>query len=91
MSGVEMPETPELDKQREVVKEAHRIGEFLDWMSSRGIWLARYERFEEYRDEHLVPMVVDHEQLLADFYGIDRNKIEAERRAILKFLQETRA
>jgi hypothetical protein len=40
-----------------------------------------------FQDPKLLPVFVNPEQLMADFFGIDRDKIEAERRAILAHLQ----
>jgi hypothetical protein len=79
------PVTPELDRQREII-EAGRAGvlqDFLDWLSENGYWIARYQRWEGYRDEVLVPVGRSPQQLMELFFEIDPVKIEAERRALL--------
>jgi hypothetical protein len=83
------PETPELNRQVELVKsgKAGLIQEFVDWLLDElhdgtrvGLWRGT--------DEFERPLwwQPNREQLLADFFGIDRNKIEDERRAILAHL-----
>lgn len=79
-------ETPELDKQRWIINSGAPavIQEFYDWLIGQGYILARYVEDEELlTDAYIRP-----EQLMADYFGIDRNKIEAERRAILDELRE---
>lgn len=38
-------------------------------------------------ESRLMPALVVPEQLMADYFGIDRDKVEAERRAILEYLR----
>ncbi len=79
------PATLELDRQLEIVKsgKAGLVQEFLDWLTDQeiGLWRRRDEmgRAIEY---HPNP-----EQLMADFFGIDRNLIEQERRAVLRWVR----
>jgi hypothetical protein len=84
--------TPELDKQLAIIHsgKAETVQEFYDWLTEEKGWvLARYVPEDERVDddgiygEQPVPVYIQPEQLMADFFGIDRNKIEAERRAIL--------
>jgi hypothetical protein len=81
--------TPELDKQHTIIEsgEADTLGRFYDWLHERGYHIAQYMTFEEpeFDGEYqqLVPIREAPEQLFAKFFGIDLNKIEAERRAIL--------
>lgn len=134
-------ETPELDRQSEIIKsgKAGAVQDFIDWLlDERQYQLAEYlyestehcpgkrrdpfdnsncedgkvketvtlwsgservGRVEEgetcpeckgvgevtvtFRDPKLVPVFAQREQLMADFFGIDRDKIEQERRALL--------
>lgn len=89
------PETPELDRQLAVLKDkrspSNVLTEFYDWLCSQGYHIAQYAEREGYRDQMLEPVGKSPEQLLADFFGIDRDKIEAERRAILEHLRESAA
>ena len=76
-------ETPECDKLLEVHEESRVIGEFLDWANSRGIYLANF-----YEERGLVVDRRSHDQILADYYNIDLDKIEEERRYLLEMQRE---
>jgi len=65
------PETPELDKLSGVKDQSQPIGEFLDWLS--------------YEKDVRLPASI--EQLLADYFDIDMDKVEAEKLAILKHVR----
>ncbi len=78
---------PEHDKLREISDKSQIIGEFLDWMSyEKHIVRARWGEDEDGDDV----LLVDNESiegLLAEFFGIDRDKIEAEKLAMLETLR----
>lgn len=67
--------TPELDKMVAVRDQSQVIGEFLDWL--------KHERGCAFYDVELIPIHDSIEELLARFFGIDLDKVEAERREIL--------
>ena len=81
--------TPELDKQSAVIKSgaSDTLTEFFDWLAENDYEIAEWRRYEEYRDMQLTPIHLRPEQLFADFFGIDLDKIESERRAILEELR----
>ena len=92
-----MPTTPELTKQSEIINsgKAELIQEFYDWLHQEKGWvLARWVPTEERHSgdgiygEQPVPVYIQPEQLMADFFGIDRDKIEVERRALLEAVRE---
>lgn len=74
----ELPKTPELDKMHEVHDRSQTIGEFLD---TSGYVLAEYDKYDE-----LVPTSKSIEQILAEHFGIDLNKVEQERRTLLAYI-----
>lgn len=77
------PPTPELDKMLAVKDKSQMIGVFLDWLQDeKKIVFAKY-----YDEESLCPSYDTIEKLLADYFEIDLNKIEQERRAILESFQ----
>lgn len=79
------PPTPELDRQHQAIEDgAHRIGEFLDWLSEQGYHLGRYSEGGRAYDASPSP-----QNLVAGFYRIDLDKIEAERRALLAYIRST--
>jgi hypothetical protein len=89
-------ETPELDRQLAIVEsgEPQTVQEFYDWLTMEKKWvLARYVPEEERRGddgiygEQPVQVYVQPGALMAEFFGIDLDKIEAERRAILDALR----
>lgn len=87
-----MVKTPELDKLKKVQHESQAIGEFLDWlMNEKHIQLAEYGK-GELRDDILYPMMHGShgliEELLAEFYGLDLDKMDKEREAIYQDLVE---
>jgi hypothetical protein len=83
--------TPELEKQHDVIESgaSQTLTDFYDWLCEKGFVIAEYVKFEEYRDKQLVPTFVRPEKLFADFFDIDLDKIESERRAILEVLRES--
>lgn len=75
---------PECEKLAAVSKESQPIGVFLEWLQGeRGIVLAEYDDDEE----DLVPVHIRIENLLAEFFEIDLNKVEEERRALLESIR----
>jgi hypothetical protein len=92
--------TPEHDKLSAIKDKAHSAGEFLDWLTSeRGIILAENHQHSPAcygNDNHLhcwysagefAPVRCSLQSLLADFYSIDLEKLEAEKAAILAELR----
>lgn len=84
MSDNEYPKTPELDKISEIQETSQKIGEFIDWLKEQGIVFAI-----EGQKEDLVPFYRNTESLLYEFFEIDGNKVEKERRQILKYLKKS--
>ena len=70
------PETPELDRLRLVQDDSHAIGEFLDFS---GYILAERDEFDRLR-----PSDKTIQSILADYFDIGLNKVEQEKRALLK-------
>ncbi len=93
--SVQGVETPELDKQHKIIESgaSDTLTEFYDWLHDQGYCIAE-EIEHEWEDEYddyghmLHPVRIRPEQLFADFFGIDLDKIETERRAILDALRE---
>lgn len=82
-----MADYPEHDRLAEVAEHSQEIGRFLDeFLPSKGIHLAIYSDARIARGE-LVPAPFTINGLLAEFYDIDLNKIEAEKRAMLASLR----
>lgn len=84
---------PEHEKLKEVQDQSQIIGEFLEWL--RG----KYELCE-FKDEcsecfecgevveGYYPIAFNIEKILADYYDVDLNKLEQEKREMIKSLQK---
>ena len=82
--------TPELDKQMAVIESGARdtLTDFIDWLSAKEYVIAEHvehEWWDEYDnfDTILAPVHIRPEKLFGEFFGIDLDLIESERRAIL--------
>jgi hypothetical protein len=73
----EPPTFPELEKQSAAHDSASLIRDFLDSIAEKGLGLAN-------EDENIYGPDLD--KLLADYFGYDLTKVEAERQALLKQL-----
>lgn len=80
------PATPELDKQHKIIEAGGpgAIGEFLDWLDGQDIFLACYSG---YGSDLVHYQRRNRLRLIADFYGIDLDKVEAERLAVLEHVR----
>jgi hypothetical protein len=79
-----MIDVSEHEKMAKIKDNAQVIGEFLEWLNDKGITLCRlgdpYGQF--------FPDGVHIEDRLAEYYGIDLNKIEKEKRAMLEDMRQ---
>lgn len=86
------PETPELDKQSQIIDSGDTavVQDFLDWLTSRGYVIAEWAETHQTLTEPvetLQPLYSGPEQLMADYFEIDLDKIDAERRSLLDYLR----
>jgi len=76
-----MSDYPEHDRLKEIQEESQCIGEFLD---TCGYTLAKWSKEPHLVDyAELVP-VGNIPDILAEYFNIDQNKLEAEKRAALE-------
>jgi hypothetical protein len=66
-----------------IMNESQRIGEFVDWLQEKGIYLCEYRSYTDSSIVELDRTRKNIQDLLAEFFGIDLDKIEAEKRAML--------
>lgn len=78
-----MNKYPEHDKVQKIAPQSQAIGEFLEWLQERGTVLAEYD------GDRLWPQSFTTETLLAKFFDIDLNKLEKEKREMLKEIRLT--
>lgn len=86
---------PECEKLLKFSKKSQMIGEFLEWLrNTKEITLARWDKDEcdfcRTEDDVLVPAYDATEKLLAEFFGIDMDKVEKERQQLLEELRENK-
>lgn len=80
---------PELAKLLAVQDQSQVIGEFIDWLSSKGMTIC--SSTGGLRGTLFQPIGTPTEELLAQHFGIDLQAAEAERRAILADLRTENA
>jgi hypothetical protein len=97
-TAVEKPLYPECDKMHKVHEKSQAIGEFIEWLhDEKHIVFAKYHKHTEncYSEDGrrmacgmwegtLYPEFVLINSALAEFFGIDLNKVEEEKRQILE-------
>lgn len=81
-----MADYPLSDRLSEMQTEYVAIHEFLEHLSTEGIWLAHYKDVG-YQDLMLVPIGEQHETVVLRFLDIDATALEQERRAMLEALR----
>lgn len=73
---------PEHQKLKAVKDESQALGEFLDWLKQKEITLCQYSR----ADLEYLPVIQRTDQVLADYFEIDLDKIEQEKQTMVKAL-----
>jgi hypothetical protein len=79
---------PEHAKQEAVIEQSQAIGEFLD---TSGFVLAEFREIDGHDEPKLMPVGRSIEQVLAEYFEIDLNKIEAEKRDMLEHIRAANA
>jgi hypothetical protein len=72
---------PEHEKLKALNGANQIVGDFIGWLSAQGIVLASYGKGSY--DDELFPTHKSRDDLLAEHFGIDRNVLEQEKRAML--------
>lgn len=78
--------TPELDKMSAIHEKSNATGDFLDWLQNSReprIYLCELDQDAE----QFYPPNLSIEKLLAEYYKIDLNKVEEERRQMLDYIR----
>jgi hypothetical protein len=92
-----MTDYPEHDKLLAIKDETQAAGDFIEWLGSQGVFLAKNYMFDEHLQrtddaaqcftERILAYSRSLTELLADWQGIDLAKIEAEKRQMLASLR----
>jgi len=84
-------EEKETDKMLKARDKSQPIGEFLDWLlNEKHYRIAEYQKLDDYINEQLVPIHINIEEILAEFFGIDLKKAEKEKRELLEQIRSDR-
>jgi len=81
-----MSDYPEHQKMGAIKEQSQTIGEFLDWLFSKGVILAHYQG----QLDELMPRDMNITNLLAAYFNIDLEKIEEERQQMIDELTNTK-
>jgi hypothetical protein len=94
-----IPITPMLAKMQSVKTQSQAIGEFIEWLATRYTICERHEHDENdcrgvsgyricgFREGEFFPATIQIERLLAEFFEINLDEADREKRAILEALQ----
>lgn len=81
-----MSDYPEHDKLKEVQPLSQAIGEFLEWCAQEGREMVLAEWVND--GSWMLPASTSTEKLLAQFFQIDLDKIEAEKQQMLDHIRK---
>lgn len=84
-SSIRPGDYPEHAKQEAVLADAETIGDFITGSKYE---LGEWRDIEGYHEPRLMPVSTPIQQILAEYLGIDLDKIEAEKRAMLAALTD---
>jgi hypothetical protein len=90
-----MVEMPECEKLKAVQEKSQAIGEFLEWLTTEKGYFIQESRTriipaedslsgKAYSVQNIGPIRESWERLLAEFFEIDLDKVEQEKRALLE-------
>jgi hypothetical protein len=82
----------ECEKLLNVSDKSQVIGEFLDWLKYKKeivlCKLVRSKSISMFEEDSHAPIFTPNEKLLAEYFNIDLDKVEQERRTMLKAIRE---
>lgn len=82
------PAIPTLERIKSTSHLSQEQGNFIEWLKSqKGLVLCEWTEFEDAPDQYL-QSTISLERLLAEYWEIDLEKAEAERRALIKYEQD---
>jgi hypothetical protein len=77
------PKIPEHKKLKKISGRSQVIGEFIDWLKyEKSVVLASWDKDRYYLENRSIT------DFLAEFFEIDQNKIEAEKREMLDYIRK---
>lgn len=83
------PKTPILDRIRTMQPQSQVVGEFIEWLTNeKSIRLCRAQRDPGPWDDIWLPIQQSNDSLLHEFFGINTDKEEKERQAVLAWIKQ---
>lgn len=82
-----MSKYPEHDRLKALDGANQTVGNFIEWLHEQGMEIGRFEKMRGFSDPQFVPITKSRDALLAEHFDIDRDKLEAEKRAMLDELR----
>mgnify|MGYP001606688616 CR=1 FL=1 len=80
---------PECEKMLAVNDKSQTIGEFLDWLGTiKNYTICQFTTDDDESGEEFIPVCESIEKLLAQYFEVDLNKIEKEKRDMLKWMRK---
>lgn len=79
-------EYPEHDKLHAIKDQSQKLGEFIEWLHGQGMEICFCEHYDNSNHEYF-PIYKTIEQLLANYFEIDLNKLEEEKRSMIEQLR----
>lgn len=85
----ESPKTPMLDKMLSIGANSQMVGEFITWLHENGLFICEESDGESgiFSRPGYHPTPKNIEQLLAGFFEIDLEQVEAERMLVLESIR----
>jgi hypothetical protein len=84
-----MSDYPMHEKLAQVQEKSQAIGEFLEFLNiSKKFWLCQVGGEEG--NHYFFPASYDEQRLIGEFFGIDIDKLEEEKKSMLKTLREAK-
>lgn len=77
-----MSKYPEHEKLKAIQDRSQAIGEFIEWLYERDLAICEFNRHVNF--DNYTPFRGQINGLLADHFGIDQNRLEAEKLAMLE-------
>lgn len=75
-------EYPEHEKLKALGGANQAVGDFIGWLGEHNMLIAEYRRHE------IVPVLRSRDDLLAEHFGIDRHKLDQEKRQMIDVLRK---
>lgn len=89
MTVITPNEHPEHEKLDKIRHKSQAVGEFLDWLAEeKGVRLCTLQKVEEFSGRQYWPIRVSNQEIIAEFFDIDLDKLDKEKQEMLDSLRK---